>query len=118
MPPVRLVAFVPSEHARQLITDYVLNHWGIDKPKAPDIIALERYDTTLDMFPADDQSPAETKPPVRPPVRPNRKKKKGAKRYTIGKLNTCLFFCLSVYYRDIHKPKRQFCLIVILRNVM
>ena len=24
---------VPSEHARQLITDYVLNHWGIDKPK-------------------------------------------------------------------------------------
>ena len=38
---------VPSEHARQLITDYVLNHWGIDKPKAPDIIALERYDTTL-----------------------------------------------------------------------
>ena len=71
---------VPSEHARQLITDYVLNHWGIDKPKAPDIIALERCDTTLDMFPADDQSPAETKPPVRPPVRPNRpKKKKGAK---------------------------------------
>ena len=26
---------VPSEHARQLITDYVLNHWGIDKPKHP-----------------------------------------------------------------------------------
>ena len=25
---------VPSEHARQLITDYVLNHWGIDKPKS------------------------------------------------------------------------------------
>ena len=31
---------VPSEHARQLITDYVLNHWGIDKPKSPDIIAI------------------------------------------------------------------------------
>ena len=32
------------------------------------------------MFPADDQPPAETKPPVRPPVRPNRpKRKKGAK---------------------------------------
>ena len=56
---------VPSEHARQLITDYVLNHWGIDKPKTPDIIALERCDTTLDMFPADDQLPAEIKPPVR-----------------------------------------------------
>ena len=67
---------VPSEHARQLITDYVLNHWGIDKPKTPDIIALERCDTTLDMFPVDDQLPAETKPPVRPPVRPNRPKKR------------------------------------------
>ena len=41
---------VPSEHARQLITDYVLNHWGIDKPKTPDIIALERCDTTLIFF--------------------------------------------------------------------
>ena len=40
---------VPSEHARQLITDYVLNHWGIDKPKHP-IIALERCDTTLICF--------------------------------------------------------------------
>ena len=48
---------VPSEHARQLITDYVLNHWGIDKPKSSDTIALERCDTTLDMFPSDDQSP-------------------------------------------------------------
>ena len=38
---------VPSEHARQLITDYVLNHWGIDKPKSSDTIALERCDTTL-----------------------------------------------------------------------
>ena len=66
---------VPSEHARQLITDYVLNHWGIDKPKSSDTIALERCDTTLDMFPSD-QSPTETKPPVRPPVRPNRPKKK------------------------------------------
>ena len=60
---------VPSEHARQLITDYVLNHWGIDKPKAPDIIALERCDTTLDMFPADD------------PNRP-KKRKKALKIYT------------------------------------
>ena len=42
---------VPSEHARQLITDYVLNHWGVDKPKSSDTIALERCDTTLDMFP-------------------------------------------------------------------
>jgi hypothetical protein len=67
---------VPSEHARQLITDYVLNHWGVDKPKSSDTIALERCDTTLDMFPGDDQSPTETKPPVRPPVRPNRPKKK------------------------------------------
>ena len=41
---------VPSEHARQLITDYVLNHWGIDKPKSPDIIAVERCDTTLICF--------------------------------------------------------------------
>ena len=48
---------VPSEHARQLITDYVLNHWGVDKPKSSDTIALERCDTTLDMFPGDDQSP-------------------------------------------------------------
>ena len=47
---------VPSEHARQLITDYVLNHWGVDKPKSSDTIALERCDTTLDMFPGDDQS--------------------------------------------------------------
>ena len=31
---------VPSEHARQLITDYVLNHWGVDKPKSSDTIAL------------------------------------------------------------------------------
>ena len=38
---------VPSEHARQLITDYVLNHWGVDKPKSSDTIALERCDTTL-----------------------------------------------------------------------
>ena len=108
MPPVRLVAFVPSEHARQLITDYVLNHWGVDKPKSSDTIALERCDTTLDMFPGDDQSPTETKPPVRPPVRPNRpkKRKKALKRYTLGKLNACLFFCLSVYYGDIHKPKK------------
>ena len=36
----------PSEHARKLMTDYVLNHWGIDKPKTADIIALERCDTT------------------------------------------------------------------------
>ena len=66
---------VPSEHARQLITDYVLNHWGIDKPKSSDTIALERCDTTL-ICSRDDQSPTETKPPVRPPVRPNRPKKK------------------------------------------
>ena len=66
----------PSEHARNLMTDYVLNHWGVDKPKSSDTIALERCDTTLDMFPGDDQSPTETKPPVRPPVRPNRPKKK------------------------------------------
>ena len=80
MPSVRLVALYQANYARQLITDYVLNHWGIDKPKTPDIIALERCDTTLDMFPADDQPPAEIKPPVRPPVRPNRpKKKKGVK---------------------------------------
>ena len=26
---------VPSEHARQLITDYVLNHWGIDSLNHP-----------------------------------------------------------------------------------
>ena len=79
MPSVRLVALYQA-NARQLITDYVLNHWGIDKPKSPDIIAVERCDTTLDMFPADDQPPAETRPPVRPPVRPNRpKKKKGVK---------------------------------------
>ena len=45
-----LSCVVPSEHARQLITDYVLNHWGIDKPKTPDIIALERCDTTLICF--------------------------------------------------------------------
>ena len=76
MPPCKARGVVPSEHARQLITDYVLNHWGIDKPKSPDIIAVERCDTTLDMFPADDQPPAETRPPVRPPVRPNRPKKK------------------------------------------
>ena len=50
----------PSEHARNLMTDYVLNHWGVDKPKSSDTIALERCDTTLDMFPADDQPPAET----------------------------------------------------------
>ena len=68
----------PSEHARNLMTDYVLNHWGVDKPKSSDTIALERCDTTLDMFPADDQPPAETKPPVRP-NRPKKKKKKGAK---------------------------------------
>ena len=68
----------PSEHARNLMTDYVLNHWGVDKPKSSDTIALERCDTTLDMFPADDQPPAETKPPVRPPVRPNRPKRKKA----------------------------------------
>ena len=66
---------VPSEHARQLITDYVLNHWGIDKPKSSDTIALERCDTTW-ICSQDDQSPTETKPPVRPPVRPNRPKKK------------------------------------------
>ena len=34
----------PSEHARKLMTDYVLNHWGVDKPNT---IALERCDTTL-----------------------------------------------------------------------
>ena len=37
----------PSEHARKLMTDYVLNHWGVDKPKSSDTIALERCDTTL-----------------------------------------------------------------------
>ena len=37
----------PSEHARNLMTDYVLNHWGVDKPKSSDTIALERWDTTL-----------------------------------------------------------------------
>ena len=37
----------PSEHARNLMTDYVLNHWGVDKPKSSDTIALERCDTTL-----------------------------------------------------------------------
>ena len=30
----------PSEHARKLMTDYVLNHWGVDKPKSSDTIAL------------------------------------------------------------------------------
>ena len=29
------------------MTDYVLNHWGVDKPKSSDTIALERCDTTL-----------------------------------------------------------------------
>ena len=73
---------VPSEHARQLITDYVLNHWGIDKPKSPDIIAVERCDTTLDMFPADDQPPAEiktTSAPTSAPKSPQKEKKKGVK---------------------------------------
>ena len=112
MPPVsKARGVVPSEHARQLITDYVLNHWGIDKPKAPDIIALERYDTTLDMFPADDQSPAKQNHQC-PPVRPKspKKKKKALKIYNRQAKYLPIFFCLSVYYRDIHKPKRQFCL--------
>ena len=69
---------VPSEHARQLITDYVLNHWGIDKPKSPDIIAVERCDTTLDMFPADDQPP-ETEATSAP--KSPQKKKKALKIY-------------------------------------
>ena len=106
MPPVGSWRCTKPEHARQLITDYVLNHWGIDKPKAPDIIALERCDTTLDMFPADDQSPAETKPPVRPPVRPNRPKRKKALKIYTRQAKYLPIFCLSVYYRDIHKPKK------------
>ena len=65
----------PSEHARNLMTDYVLNHWGVDKPKSSDTIALERCDTTLDMFPADDQPPAETKT-TSAPKSPQKKKKK------------------------------------------
>ena len=72
-------AVCKARHARKLMTDYVLNHWGVDKPKSSDTIALERCDTTL-ICSRDDQSPTETKPPVRPPVRPNRpKRKKGAK---------------------------------------
>ena len=70
---------VPSEHARQLITDYVLNHWGVDKPKSSDTIALERCDTTLDMFPGDDQSPTETKTtsaPTSAPKSPQKKKRR------------------------------------------
>ena len=110
---------VPSEHARQLITDYVLNHWGVDKPKSSDTIALERCDTTLDMFPADDQPPAEIKPPVRPPVRPNRpKKKKKALKIYNRQVNYLPIFCLSVYYGDIHKPKKGDFALVVLRNVM
>ena len=69
----------PSEHARKLMTDYVLNHWGVDKPKSSDTIALERCDTTLDMFPADDQPPAETKTtsaPTSAPKSPQKKKRR------------------------------------------
>ena len=44
----------PSEHARNLMTDYVLNHWGVFKS------SLWGVDTTLDMFPADDQPPSDT----------------------------------------------------------
>ena len=69
----------PSEHARKLMTDYVLNHWGVDKPKSSDTIALERCDTTLDMFPADDQPPAETKTTSAHQNCPNRPKKKKKK---------------------------------------
>ena len=67
---------VPSEHARQLITDYVLNHWGVDKPKSSDTIALERCDTTLICSQVMTSHPQKQKPPVRPPVRPNRPKRK------------------------------------------
>ena len=65
---------VPSEEARRLIVAQVLEQWGVDpNPKNQ---PLERCEDTLEMFPGDDQSPTETKPPVRPPVRPNRPKKK------------------------------------------
>ena len=74
---------VPSEHARQLITDYVLNHWGIDKPKSTRYYRRGALRYYLDMFPADDQPPAEIKPPVRPPAAPKspQKKKKALKIY-------------------------------------
>ena len=80
MPFVRLVALHQANTLEILMTDYVLNHWGVDKPKSSDTIALERCDTTLDMFPAD-EPPAETKPPVRPTSAPKspQKRKKGAK---------------------------------------
>ena len=70
---------VPSEEARQLITDYVLNHWGIDKPKTPDIIALERCDTTLDMFPADQLPRNKTTSAPTSATTSAKKRKKGVK---------------------------------------
>ena len=70
---------VPSEHARQLITDYVLNHWGIDKPKNTRYYRARALRYHLDMFPADDQLPAEIKPPVRPSAPKSPQKKKGVK---------------------------------------
>ena len=71
---------VPSEHARQLITDYVLNHWGVDKPKSSDTIALSVAIPPWICSQVMTSHPQKQKPPVRPPVRPNRpKRKKGVK---------------------------------------
>ena len=40
MPFVRLVALHQANTLGKLMTDYVLNHWGVDKPKSSDTIAL------------------------------------------------------------------------------
>ena len=87
----------PSEHARKLMTDYVLNHWGVDKPKSSDTIALERCDTTLDMFPADDQPPAETNHQCAHQCAQIAPKEKKALSIYNGQVNYLPFFCLSVY---------------------
>ena len=67
----------PSEHARKLMTDYVLNHWGVDKPKSSDTIALERCDTTLicSQLMTSHQQKQTTSAPTSAPKSPQKEKK-------------------------------------------
>ena len=91
----------PSEHARKLMTDYVLNHWGVDKPKSSDTIALERCDTTLicSQLMTNHQQKQTTSAPTSAPKSPQ-KEKKGAKyiQWAVNYLPIFLPFGILVVY--------------------
>ena len=106
---VRLVALCQAKKL-DAESDYVLNQWGVDpNPKTSATIALERCEDTLDMFPGVPAHPSNkttSAPTTTTTIAKKKEKRRVLFRYTMGKLNACLFFCLSVYYEDIHKPKK------------